>query len=138
MTDNVIPFKPADPLIFVCGCGCQSFRIQSNDTFECCNCHDVKASGEWVKHLPDVPNEPPERDSGGTLAVTAIGNKEFAMRRVIRQIEDWAKSEELAALSAFTKDGSGKHWFDVETEEQKQWILRRINDIHTQLEELAI
>lgn len=88
--------------------------------------------------IPFKPSDPPERDSGGTLAVTAIGNKTFAMRRVIRQVEDWAKSEELAALSAFTKDGSGKHWFDVETEEQKQWILRRIDDMRAQLEGLAI
>lgn len=137
MTDNVIPFKPADPLIWICNCGCQSYRILSNDTFECCNCHDIKASGEWVKHLPPVPSDP-TRDDAGTLSVTALGVPELAMRRVMKQIEDWIKSDQLAILASYSKEDGGKHWFNITDAEQKAWALRRVDELRAQLEELAV
>lgn len=138
MTDNVIPFKQPELLIFVCSCGCQSYRIQSDCTIECCNCHDVKAFGEWVKHLPPVLSDPPERTSAGTLIVTAHGSEELAKRRVLRDIELWMRNDELMLLSAFNKSGGGKHWFNLKTEDDKEFLLNRLAEMYAQVKETAL
>jgi hypothetical protein len=129
MTDNIIQFPKPDEIVFVCGCGCMSFFVNANDTLECCNCHDIKNSsppdGEWRKWLPDIPDNVTE-DTGGKMVVRAIGSAEIARRQTLKHIQDWSTSGNLGMVSAYATDGTGKHWFDIETDEQRQWVLRKL------------
>lgn len=129
MTDNIIQFPKPDEIVFVCGCGCMSFFINHNNTIECCNCNDIKdgspPNGDWRKNLPDVPDNVTE-DTDGKISVRAIGNSEIARRQTMKQIQEWSVSGTLAIVSAYNNDGTGKHWFDIETKEQQQWVLRKL------------
>jgi hypothetical protein len=135
---NVVQFPAASPLVYVCSCGCQSFRIYASGMIECANCgedHQRHADGTpvggWVKTLPDTPDVAAiERDEGGTIVVKATGAADFASASVLQKLTKWTKRGSIAALFGFDNDGSGSHWTDVCTEDQKQWVLRKLRELN--------
>lgn len=141
MTDNIIQFPKPDQIVFVCGCGCMSFFINDNNTVECCNCNDVKTgsppNGDWRIYLPDVPDDVTE-DTGGKMSVRAIGSAEISRRMTIKQIQEWNTSGTLAMVSAYNDDGTGKHWFDITTETERNWILRKLQLVVDHVKSMTI
>lgn len=138
MTDNVIPFKPADPLIWVCRCGCQSWRLQSDGQIECCNCLNISCDhhGDWITHLPEPV--PTDQTTAGTLIVKAMGNAGFARNGVVRTIEQLHKDDKISLLSVYDTDGYGKHWTNIETQEDKDFCLRKLHELIAIIENTGI
>lgn len=134
MNDNVVPFKPTasaeeEQFVWICGCGCQSFRLLSDGAIECCQCENqCNAHSEWRRDLPDPPDEV-ERDTSGTIIHTALGVPELARRRVLKTLDEWARDDELLMVAAYHKDGTGKHWLGIETQEDKDEVLDKLLDL---------
>ena len=144
MTDNVIQFPKPDAIIYVCSCACQSFRIYATGVIECANCGEAHTRhadgtpvGEWVKQLPDVPAAT-DRTDAGTISVNAVGSVDFARASVVRKVTEWAKSETLALIIGYHNDGTGSHWTDITTEDQKQWVLRKLRELTAHVEKLKV
>lgn len=117
-------------------CDCRSFELLSNGTIACANCQfDVQGSYQevaaWRRCLPEVPKGDPRDvpDDSNTVKVTALGHVEFARRSVMKHIEKWNKDGDLAAIFAYHRDGSGKHWSAAETEDQRDWVVRKMLEI---------
>lgn len=141
MTGNVVQFPPPDQLIYVCDCGCQSFRLYPSAAVECANCglsHTVPdAVGEWLKQLPDLP-ETITRTDAGTITVKALRTPDFARAQVLRDLNDWAKSGELELIVGYRTDGNGKNWSNVQTQDQKEWVLRKLRQLTAHIEQSKV
>lgn len=141
MTDNVVEFPKSDKVIYVCNCGCQSFRLYPSAAVECANCgspHAVpNAVGEWVKQLPELPPTITGTD-GGTMSIKALGSVDFARAMVLRTLNDWAKAGKLGMIAGYHHDGTGKIWTDVTTQSQKDWVLRRLRELADHIEQTKV
>jgi hypothetical protein len=130
--DNITPFPKleTDKIIYVCSCRCQSFRVLSSGKIECCNCETIQneSVGEWVKQLPKIPDEITATDAG-TVKATALGSAEFAKLSVLREIDRWSKSNDLVFICAYHDNGTGKHWFNINSEHEKEWIIRKLENL---------
>lgn len=118
---NVVSIK-AEPMLWVCACGCTTFHALSDGTGECAACnapHDFDGSG-WIPRLDDrvFTGNDVFRDVQGN------GSVEFARRRVA----DLAASEDVVALVVLRTGGEIHTWSDVETVEQAEWVGRRMSD----------
>lgn len=135
MSDNVIKFPEQDEIIFICGCECSTFSIHQNGNIECANCGDIKNAhtdnpGEWVKRLPDIPlSDEITRTDSATVKQTFIGSKEFALKSVLKQINEWVDTDNLVFVAAYNEDGEGKHWFVGGGKDQINWLVRKLNKL---------
>lgn len=132
-----------DAIVFVCACGCQSFRMHRNGVMECANCNQTEFdadSGRWLEKVSDIEIDPNAPTTGevGAVDVKLLGNPEFARRSVIRNVEKWNKSNELALIVCYNVNGGGSHWFGIETAEQKQWVIDKLNAILNHVETMAV
>lgn len=138
MTGNVVQFPKPDQIIFICSvCKCQSWVIHESGIVECCNCetpatrHATEIGllpGEWVKRFPDVPATV-EKTEAGTVNVKAMGSVSFAMHSTFAGIQQWFTAGELEFIAAYHKDGRGKHWQNIKTEADKEWIIRKLTEL---------
>lgn len=124
---NVVDLPKRERLIWTCAhCGCSTFYLYNDQTSECAGCEHVSAAGEWVTPILNKPHAP-EKDNAGSLSVIAIGSIQFAKRNVVKKIN--ARSDEIAMVAAWFEDGSSTSWAGAETEEQRQWTVRKLNEM---------
>lgn len=121
---SVVSFPSATDVIWVCDCGCSTFRLVSDGTAECANCAAIVtgADGSWFSEIADAPmcddDRVPFKDVQGNNSV------EFARARMSRLAND----ADMAAI-VLVRDGGTIHaWFSAETDEQVDWTRRRLAD----------
>lgn len=130
--------------IAVCiNCGCRSFELLSSGQIECCNCGQrptgYEEEVEWRRVLPEEPKNPDDVEGdGGTIGVRSMGVADIAMHSTMKVMNEWTKAGNATMLIAFGRDGAGKHWFDIHTEEQKEWVLRRLREVTAHIEKLKV
>lgn len=142
--DNIVQFpppagsEPQEPPIWVCRCGCQSWRLQSDGAIECCNCLSVGMDHgcEWRNRLPVA--EPTDKTTAGTTIITAMGDAAFARNAVFRTIEQWHKNNEALIIAAYNLEGGSKYWTGIETLEDKEFCLRKLRDLVAMIEETKV
>lgn len=130
MSDNIVEFPKSSDVIFVCSCGCQSFRIEASGAIECCHCGDYPTNytdnaGRWVRRLPET-KEAVQESEAETISVTAIGSVEFARASTLRKIERWANDETLTMVTGYRADGTGTHWFNINDSADKERCLKKL------------
>lgn len=142
--DNILQFPEPPTIIYICSCRCQSFRIYPTGVIECTNCGeshvrhaDGTPVGEWVKRLPDAPSAP-ERTDAGTMVVNSLGSADFARANTMRTINDWAKTDRLEVIAAYHKDGTGKSWHNINNENDKQHVLRKLRELVAYIEQTKV
>jgi hypothetical protein len=124
---NVVDLPKRERLIWTCGhCGCSTFYLYNDQTCECAGCENISDAGEWVTPIESKPRSP-EKDNAGSLSVIAIGNVNFAKRNVLKKIA--ARSDEIALVAGWFEDGSSTSWCGAETEEQRDWAIRKLNEL---------
>jgi len=127
-----------EDLVFVCNCSCQSFYIKDDHT-ECTNCGNVPSEdemgAEWRRVLPPLPDDPSTlKDDGGAVTNRLVSDAVMAKKRFMRAVNECADNDTLAMLVSYSSDGSGKHWLSIDTDEQKKWVLRKLDEIRSYVE----
>lgn len=113
---DVISLKQPEPRIWVCGCGCCTFEMYEDGSARCAMCDGVAGNGGWM--VPDTD----EVYTGNAVTVVR-GNDdggEIARRRLLRA----AGTARL--VIAAQDDGALSTWSTVETQDQFDWVMRRL------------
>lgn len=115
------PTAPADPLIWQCGCGSNSFYLRSDATAECQGCGETAGdAGGWRNTLPSEDVKAPESTVGHI--VINLGSPAAALKRIVAKADPGS----LVAVVTISKDGQTRTWCDVETAEQRAWLRRQM------------
>jgi DNA-directed RNA polymerase subunit RPC12/RpoP len=146
--DTVVTFRgktpptpePEERLLLVCSnCNCRSWNLMGDGTIECANCssilsmdRDDPAEMGWRRILENAPTDPESikslPDDRGTVNDVQTGDVNLARARTFRKIEEMYKKNEAAMMLAYREDGSSHAWFNVETKEQQEWVVRKLKE----------
>lgn len=143
MTDKVVPFRkpelePEDRLVMVCmNCNCMTHYVHDDHTIECANCGDrMGEMSEWRLPLPPEPEV--IKNTAGCVKVTNVGSPEAACAAVLGDIRQWHHDKTLEVLIAYHKDGTGRSWLNLQTEQDREYVLLKLNDLISQVTKAAI
>lgn len=123
---DAIPDTEKDNVIWICGCGCQSFILHDDNTIQCTHCDNHieqdLTQGQWARQV--VRYEDVENDDGGTIIHNLTDDTNFSRLRTKKLINDWFDKNEVALAIVYKADGTSKSWQVIETQEQKDWLIR--------------
>jgi uncharacterized Zn finger protein (UPF0148 family) len=120
-----------DRIVFVCGCRCRSFFLYQDGNISCANCDTetfTENNARWAAETKDISPEV-QGDDSGTTNVRSLGRPEIARRHTMKEINNWSSSDNLAMVIAYNVDGSGKQWLDIQTQEQKDWCIQKLEEL---------
>jgi hypothetical protein len=141
MSDNIVTFrgkteKPKEPeerLIYVCSCGCRTFNLYADGNIVCSYCDGELGPGagdpEGWRRCLQPPPPVVEKDDGGTLNEHQLPDSTLARRSVMKKINQWADSGNLVMVYAYHENGAGSGWMDISSDEQKEWMLDKLQDV---------
>lgn len=112
-------------LVWVCNCGCQTFRLRADGESECAACETLSAgeTGGWRRRLPDPTFGADMPTTEGATSCTSLGSADAAIKRVLRK----ADPDNLAALATIHSDGRISTWsMDTDTRSRKAWLRKRM------------
>lgn len=153
MDDNVVDFRSGGgegnggdgekpEVVLVCThCECMTHYINADMSVRCASCEafTTPEEGEWRRHLPDKPEEVGElATTEGLVASKVLGNAMLARKRVLRTLSEWEKSGELMLLSGYAEDGAGSHWVGMDTQEQKDWTVSKLESLLASIREMKV
>lgn len=107
--------------IWVCVCGCSTFRFYGDGTSECAGCDlALDGAGSWYEFRPDGGY----RTDTIRSVVHGNGSISFARERLRRAV----LSDDVRMLVAARADGTLSTWFGCESEKQRRWMKRRMKE----------
>ena len=118
---KIIDFPVVEDRIWVCLCGCSTFKLIEDGSMECSACGNWSRDGSWYEDKP----------AGGAGAGAAFsdvqgnGSVEFARAHMRRMASD----PEMQMVAVARPDGSVSAWFNVGSEDERKWMHRRLDDI---------
>lgn len=120
MTSNVVELHPSKAAyIWLCGkCGCKTWFVRQDGELECPSCENISDAG-WLE-LPAVSAETIVEEPNTT--VVNFASHEMALRSVLVH----ASKSEACLVLVLRRDGHIDSWKDIETDEQREWLRRRI------------
>jgi hypothetical protein len=123
---NVLPFR--ERLMWHCAvCNCASYFLYNDKTVECVGCHTVGVDdGEWIINLPEPEPDKITKTDDDVIRVITWGSPELARRHTLKKIAAVNEAKELVAVAGWDKDGGMHSWFDIATQEEKDWMLRKL------------
>lgn len=117
---NIVEMPRREPLIWVCKCGCSTFKLYDSDEVECAQCGVISpAEAEWVK---DPTPKNPAAPASIERVIAVASSVEMTLRRLLK--DDPNKLVVLIAI-----EGSGKTitWADdCDTPERIAWLDRQL------------
>lgn len=121
------PKDDAPELIWVCRCGCKTFKLYADGHTECAGCGHHGAGPEdalWRSKLPDPPPnpQPEEPDGDNTISIQNLATSGAALQHVLRK----ADPEETSIVIILQTDGGVSIWGGIDGDEQDGWFDRRI------------
>ena len=126
---DVVNFPAKQDRIWVCRCGCSTFNLLDGGRAECaaCGSWDVHEGAGWSY---DLGGRHDEFDGQTFNDIHGNGSVEFARARMRRD----ALRDDVRMIVLGREDGSIACWFDVTTEEQREWALEKMADAKAMLE----
>jgi len=120
---DVVSFPRRQPLIWICECGCSTFKVFDDQHIECAQCKaTASAIGEWVKEpVPANPATPARVDR----VLIASDAPQLVLRRLLKE-----KPEDLAVIIAMRQDGDLITFADpIEGEARVAWFDRKMAEV---------
>lgn len=119
--DNVVPFKAAEEMIWVCArCSCISWKLLNTGEVECCGCGHRSEGGNWAEELevaaPQSPNDTQR-------VITHYETADFARAALLKS----GKADDTVAVIVLKRDGHIGTWASLdhdEPEARKDWVRR--------------
>jgi hypothetical protein len=135
MSFNIIAYAIDDP----------RYEPETLHEVRCTGCdRDVTSSSTldghftWAGDLPPGPDPKTNSSIMGYTNTISTGEVEVARRRVVRQVEQWSKADTLALVVAYDTEAASRTWATIETEQQRDWILKRIEELRITVEQWKI
>lgn len=120
---EIIALKRPDPRIWICPCGCSTFRLIETGEAECAAC-DRRADGErggWDTH----PSNQTTSVENPFDIVQGNGSVEFAKARAARR----AQEPDAALIAVAREDGTVTIWSAAENPKQIKWAKRQLRKL---------
>jgi len=133
--------------IYLCGnCDCRTFNLLASGTIICSSCDtpvktEDRNDERWRQVIKTMEPQNPEtitESDSGTLNVNMYADASLARRGTLKRIAQWEEGKELVMVGAYAVDGAGRHWFDVVTEDQRQWVLARLADLMAHVNSMKV
>ncbi|QWY83119.1 hypothetical protein [Rhizobium phage RHph_X2_24] len=125
--------------VWVCRCGCNTFRYHAVHMLECANCGNRSTEqGEWRNSLPAPPETEPTETIAGTNTVVNYGAAYFASAAIVREVTAWHKSDKLEIIYGAHADGRTRHWLNIGTVADKEHVLRKLREMVTFIEQTEV
>lgn len=138
--------EPQPELIYLCTeCNCSTWRMVKKPCgqgfVECAMCRNTivhrdeedLTKAAWHRIMDTAPTDPEEvaklPEDGGRVNREDMGSEGLAIRRTVKRIQDAAKKNELVFAGGYQEDGAGFWWMGTRTEEQRDWIVGKMEDI---------
>ncbi|MGI3168410.1 hypothetical protein ACRARG_04610 [Pseudooceanicola sp. C21-150M6] len=123
MTDNIVDISP-QRRVWVCNCGCSSFRLFSDGVAECCHCCSPVsgATDGWQSETKDAGvrgNASPEKTS-----IEFNSNADFALYHIRKRVS----ADDVALIIVAAEDSRTSIWAQAQNMAQKKWTEDRIAD----------
>jgi hypothetical protein len=152
MDDNIVTFKGNQPspeaekedmseFILVCeDCMCTTFQVVLNGNLRCAECERESSEAapqlNFARHVPENTEEikNPE-DAQKTLR---FQGQDIAEARVVRKVNEWYKARTLIFAAACTSDAHTIQWTGIETEEHREWLYRRLDELRDWLDKMQL
>ena len=118
---DVTQIGPRPDVIFVCNCGCSTWRLLQDGAIECAACDNRSTTtGSWYTVQPEA------KEFGGEpfCDVQGNGSIQFARSRVERMSGD----ADVRMIAIARANGSVHLWSDAETKKQVKWTVRRFKE----------
>ncbi len=133
-------------MVYVCSnCSCRSYNLFADGSIACSYCElilspgDVGSEyGDWLKCTDGAAVKDKDDFDPKPFDQHHFADCSLARRQITKKIMGWADSEQLEFITAFNTDGSATSWHNIETEEQRQWILDRMMEAMDYVEGLII
>lgn len=113
-------------LIWVCSCGCTTFRLFADGYAECAGCEE-RARGEpegWRERLPPEPAEPIQVEPDA-FAVKSIDDADVFLKRTANNAAD------IATVIILRADGTIATW--QRGDAVRGWIVEQLDHAKTRL-----
>lgn len=121
---NVVSIHKREPLVWVCNCGCTTFKLYEGGMTECASCGIEGAEGgEWVHELPEPPMVAKER-----LPDTKVLSFADSPASALRTFLSRADAETMVAAIFIHTNGRVRTWGGVDTKDRVRWLQRRLKD----------
>lgn len=105
--------------IFVCQCGCSTWRLLNDATVECAACENRSMSAAaWYEEKPKAP----EFDGEPFVDIQGNGSVEFARSRLQRMAAD----PDLSLIVLVRENGTIHMWSNAETKKRIKWTVQRL------------
>ncbi|TPM89854.1 hypothetical protein [Mesorhizobium sp. B2-1-3A] len=116
---NVISFTKPEPCIWVCDCGCSTFKVYGDQHLECAQCGvTASAEGEWVREPVPEQARGPERVEQVT---TMTSSADWTLRKLLK-----GTASPLVLVLAVEESGKATLWgADYKTPDQIGWLDRQ-------------
>lgn len=122
-------------LVWHCGiCGCSTFSLFSDGSCACAGCRRESEGQEWVQYLPDIPDETPEKTDAGSVISINWGDALNARNRTVEYAVE--NIEKIAFIGVWLHDGQSRLWENIQTKVQRDWCLRRMDELKSFIAEL--
>lgn len=151
MSDNVVTFEgkpPEEEYILICNhCENTTFKLYAGGKIECayCEVNVVSAEPEDTRKWREVRGEKkegdevqPDRNSELRTTQTHMESPTYALRFVMRRVDSWADDGNMAMLISYNREGMGQHWFDIATEEQREWVMEKFDALKDTLKSMEL
>ncbi len=112
--------------VWRCNCGCLTFYALATGEIQCADCGIVtsESEGDWRTRLPEVLDIV-EPVGIGDSAIRDLDAPDISLIRTL----DLASADDTSFVVVAQKDGKTAIWGDcAETDEQKNWFERRIDE----------
>jgi hypothetical protein len=104
----------------------------------CAGCDNVVAEGDeafkWATKVPETPPAGTVTDLMGYANTVSTGSAHLALARTLKHVENWKKEDTLCLLAGYNTDDQSAFWMNFETEEQRNWVLRKLAEIRSTVE----
>lgn len=137
LVSKVIEFPQPEPrgdLIWRCDCGCLTNYLHSDGTVECARCGATGVSGDWRADRPE-PSSQLRDVEAGDVAIVDLQDSRAALLRVLSRARD--EAGDIAFVVVGRNSGGISVWGDAETDEQVEWLDRRLAEARALLDRRA-
>lgn len=156
MSDNVVTFeatskegkKAPEEFILVCSrCENTTFKLYAGGKVECAYCEgdvstaDPEDHRKWRETMGEKKEgDEVQADRNSELTTTQKHRESptYALRFVMKRVDGWADAGNMAMMISYNLQGEGQHWFDIATEEQREWVMEKFDALKETLKTMEL
>lgn len=120
-------------LVAICSeCQCNTFKCFADGTVKCSYCETPLVPNHpneenWERCIPEPPADPSIVKEAKSTTRSGVPDNTMSRRRTLKIINKWDGDIEL--VDGYHKDGTGRWWTNISTEEDREYVLRKVAEV---------